>query len=123
MKTFVAGVVIAISSVLALGGCAASDSGNEIIGPITVELDELQGESVELSLDRVLNINVGDRDVESITVNIEDSKIAEVFEGTDDGSAQFNPGVRPLAVGTTSVTVTSDAGDLDPVSFELVVTE
>lgn len=91
--------------------------------PVSVMVDELGGQTVDVPLDSVLNINVGDADVTAFTATIDDPAIAEFQPGEDDGSAQFNPGVRPLAVGQTAVTLIDESGGLDPVEFVLRVTE
>jgi hypothetical protein len=118
MKRILVGAAVAVGAMIGLVGCSSS-----VVGPVTVELDQLQGETVDVSLDRTLNINVGDSDVESFTVVVEDTKVAKAIAGVDDGSAQFNPGVEPVAVGTTTVTVTDKNGDLDPIDFVLNVAE
>ena len=109
-------------SVLALGACGPSMLDPvPVPAPVTVELSELDGQTVDVPLDSLLNINTGEFEVTAVTVTIDDPEVAEFVPGDDDGSAQFNPGVRPLAMGQTSVTVTHEQGEFDPVEFVLNV--
>jgi len=87
-------------------------------------IDELEGQTVDVPLDSVLNINVGDADVTAFTAIIRrpvDRRSSR--RGRTTGASQFNPGVRPLAVGETAVTLTDETGKLDPIEFVLRVTE
>lgn len=122
MKRKLMAATVLLGIALATAGCAEPIL-DPIPAPVTVELDELAGTTVEVPLGSLLNINVGDRDVASITAEIGDSGIAEFVPGYDDGSALFNPGVRPLAVGETTVTLRNLEGELDPVEFVLTVPE
>lgn len=108
--------------VLGLSACGPTII-DPVPAPVSVMIDELDGQTVDVPLDSVLNINVGDADVTAFTATIDDPAIAEFQPGEDDGSARFNPGVRPLAVGETAVTITDESGGLDPIEFVLRVTE
>ena len=122
MMTRFAGAVLSLGVVLGLAACGPSIL-DPVPAPVSVMIDELEGQTVDVPLDSVLNINVGDADVTAFTAIIDDPSIAAFQAGEDDGSAQFNPGVRPLAVGETAVTLTDETGKLDPIEFVLRVTE
>ncbi|GHF05712.1 hypothetical protein [Pseudolysinimonas yzui] len=121
MNRLAVGLAAVVVAMLTLTGCAPPIL-DPVPAPVTVELDELAGQTVDVPLDSLLNINVDGFDVTSVTAVIDDPDIAEFVPGSDDGSAQFNPGVRPLAVGQTSVTLTHDEDAFDPVEFVLNVT-
>lgn len=121
MNRRVAGLTAIVVAVLTLTACAPPIL-DPVPAPVTVEWNELVGQTVDVPLDSLLNINVGEFDVTSVTAVIDDPDIAEFVPGSDDGSAQFNPGVRPLAVGQTSVTLTHDEDAFEPVEFVLNVT-
>lgn len=56
----------------------------------------------------MININTGDLAVDSYTAEIADPSILEFVQGMkEDGGATFNPGLKPLKVGTTEVTMTN----------------
>jgi hypothetical protein len=127
-------IALAAAAVLAasLSACAggSSDSsgtdepiGGDVIAPVTVEANDLQGEEVELVVGQVLNINTGDLAVDSYTGEVADAKVAEFTPGRTDGSAEFNPGVTALAVGSTEVTMTNEQGGIQPLVFTVVVSE
>ncbi len=125
MKRRGVGLVLVGVVVMGLVACGPSSPDpilDPVPAPVTVVLDELGGQTVEVPLESVLNINVGDLEVTSVTATIEDPSVAEFSPGSDDGSAQFNPGVVPLAVGQTLVTLTHESGAFEPVEFTLVVT-
>jgi carbohydrate-selective porin OprB len=107
----------AASIVLGLTACAATPA----VAPITVEVGDLQGETVQVPLNSMLNINTGDLDVDSYTAEIADTSIAEFVEGRDDGSATFNPGLKPLKVGETEVVLKNEDGGIQNVTFTLEV--
>ncbi|MDR6198646.1 hypothetical protein QE374_000555 [Microbacterium sp. SORGH_AS428] len=127
----VAGAAVVTASLL-MAGCAAAASssptgdptpiGGDIVAPVTMSAGELQGESVDLVVGQTLNIDTGDLAVDSYTGAVADGDVAEFVAGKDDGSATFNPGVRALAAGTTSVTMTNKDGGIQPLEFTVVVT-
>lgn len=116
------GAVVAVGAVLGLAGCAPPML-DPIPAPVTVELDELEGRTVDVPLGSLLNIAVGELDVTSVSGVVGDPQVAEFVPGFDDGSAQFNPGVRPLSVGQTEVTLTVSGDDDGRVEFVLNVTK
>lgn len=126
-------IALAAAAVLAasLSACAGGGSnggadepiGGDIVAPITMEANDLQGAEVELVVGQVLNINTGDLAVDSYTGEVSDTKVAEFTPGKDDGSAQFNPGVTALAPGSAEVTMTNEQGGIQPLQFTVTVTE
>lgn len=65
----------------------------------------------------------GDLAVDSYTAEIDDSTIVEFVQGRTDGSAEFNPGFKPLKVGSTEVTMTNEQGGIRPLTFTIEVTQ
>lgn len=108
-----------VSAVVGLSACAPTP----VIAPVTVSANDLQGDTVELVVGQVLNINTGDLAVDSYTAEIADSAILEFVQGREDGSATFNPGFTALAVGETDVTMTNDQGGIQPLEFTVKVSE
>lgn len=95
--------------------------GSDVVAPVTEDLDALEGATIDLRVGQVLNINTGDLAVDSISGEVEDPDIAEFTAGSDDGSAQFNPGVTALAEGTTTVVLFDDDDSTEDISFLLNV--
>jgi hypothetical protein len=110
---------IAVSVVVSLTACGVTPA----VAPITVSVNDLQGETVEVPLNTVLNINTGDLAVDSYTAEIADESIAEFVQGREDGDAMYNPGFKPLKVGETDVTMTNDQGGIQPLEFTIKVVQ
>jgi hypothetical protein len=101
---------------------SATASSNSVLPPIIVELADAEGTTVEVPLDNVVDLVTGDDDsVTAWTAKIADESIVEFVPGKDDGSAQFNPGLTPLAEGTTDVVLTNSETD-STVAFTVTVT-
>lgn len=117
--------VLALSTTLAACGSNAAEEpiGGDVIAPVTMEANDLQGAEVELLVGQTLNINTGDLAVDSYTGEVADPSVAEFSPGRNDGSAEFNPGVVALAVGSTGVTMTNEQGGIQPLEFTVVVAE
>ncbi|WP_431031168.1 hypothetical protein [Plantibacter sp. RU18] len=100
------------------GRSSASDAG--VIAPVIVQLADQDGRTVSVGLGNVVDLVAVDP--KAWTAKITDPSIAEFVAGGTRGGATFNPGVQPLAVGTTEVTLTNDSDDTTVV-FTLEVTE
>jgi hypothetical protein len=106
-----------------LSGCASTPGDGNVITPVVQSADDLQGATVDLKVGQVLDITTGDLAVDSYTGKVEDTSVAEFTAGRDDGSAQFNPGVKGLAPGTTQVVLSNSDGGIQDVTFEVTVSE
>lgn len=113
----VGAAAVALASALALAGCATTP----VVAPVTVSANDLQGDTVKVALNQVLNITTGDLAVDSYTAEIADPSIAEFVQGRVEGSATFNPGFQPLKVGSTEVTMTNEQGGIQPLQFTIEV--
>jgi hypothetical protein len=126
-------VLAAGGLVLALVACGSDDDGDgdsgaaptaddsaSTIGPVVVGVASADGSTVETTLERVIDLDVGDTDVTAWSATVGDPAILTFVAGTDDGSATFNPGLTPTAAGSTTVTLTD--GDTT-VEFTVVVSE
>ncbi|WP_147305803.1 hypothetical protein [Subtercola boreus] len=97
------------------------NAGAGVIAPVIADLSSIDGSTVTVPLDNVVVLESGDVKVTVWTGSVSDPQVAEFVAGMDDGSATFNPGIQPLAVGGTSVSVTdSDTGEV--LTFDLEVT-
>lgn len=113
--------LITVTAVLALGltGCAPTP----VVAPIIVNVGDLQGKTIEVPVNSLLDINTGDLAVDSYTAEIADTSVASFVQGKKDGSATFNPGIKPLKVGETEVTLTNEQGGIQAVTFTVDVTK
>lgn len=107
---------------LAVGLSACAQQETPVIAPVTEDVGDLQGTTVDLIVGQALNINTGDLAVDSYTGTVEDTTVAEFVAGRTDGSATFNPGVTALAEGTTKVVLSNSDGGIQDVTFTVDVT-
>lgn len=108
-----AAIVLAATSVLA--GCSSA----EALPPVIVQIDEIDGTTVEVDEGGAVDL-VAD-DVMAWSAEIDDPEVVGFVPGDDDGSATFNPGLEAKSAGDSGVTLeNSETGD--SVSFEVVVT-
>ncbi len=115
---------IALFTAAALSGCSASTptpSSSDVVAPITKSANDLQGATVQLPTNTILNIDTGSLPVDSYTAAIGDPSIASFTQGHTDGGASFNPGIQPLKVGETQVTLTNAQGGIQPLVFTVDV--
>lgn len=118
LKTLRAGAVaLALASALALAACAPTP----VVAPVTVTANDLQGETVKVAINQVLNINTGDLAVDSYTAEVADESIVEFVPGAIDAHMSTNPGFKPLKVGETEVTMTNEDGGIQPLQFTIEV--
>lgn len=108
----------ALTAAVGLAGCAPTP----VVAPVTVDVGDLQGKTIEVPIDSLLNIKTGDLAVDSYSAKIADESIASFVQGRTDGSATFNPGLKPLKVGETDVTLSNANGGIQNVEFTLKVT-
>ncbi len=115
--------VLAVTVALLIAAPLTACATTPVIAPETMDVNELQGATVELLVGQVLNMTTGSLAVDSYTAKIADSSIAEFVQGNDDGSAVFNPGITALKVGETSVTMTNAQGGIQPLEFTVKVSK
>src|ERR1700712_3843525 len=105
---------IALSAIIGLSACASSP----VVAPIVVNTGDIQGTTVTVPLNSTVDLNTGSLAVDSYTATIADPTIPSFVQGKTDG-AKFNPGLKPLKVGTTQVTLANKDGGIQDVVFTL----
>ncbi|MFB2556850.1 hypothetical protein [Herbiconiux liangxiaofengii] len=128
--TSVVAAALVVGAALTLTACTGTSSttpetpiGGDIVAPVTMAANDLQGATVDLVVGQVLNITTGDLATDSYTGEVADTDVATFVPGTTGGSAETNPGVTADAAGETEVTMTNAQGGIQPLSFTVVVTE
>ncbi|MDY0909946.1 hypothetical protein [Microbacterium sp. CFBP9034] len=107
------------AAILGLGACTSP--AGPVIAPITRDVGSLQGETVELVVGQALNIDTGDLDVTSYEGEVADPAIAEFVAGRESYGAVYNPGVKALAEGTTTVVLSDSDAATEDVTFTVEV--
>lgn len=106
----------------ALAACSSTPSDGPVLPPIIVNVNDLQGTTVDLPIDTVLVINTESLATDSYTAEVADGSIVKFVQGTTGGSAETNPGFEPLKEGSTEVTLTNAQGGIQPLQFTIEVT-
>ena len=112
--------LVLVASLAALNGCASSQP---VIAPVTRDAGDLQGETVELEVGQVLDIDTGDLAVDSYSGVVSDPSVASFTAGREEGGTTYNPGVEGLAEGTTQVVLSNDDGGIQDVTFTVEVSD
>lgn len=86
-----------------------------------MSVNELPGETIDLVVGQVLNINTDSLAVDSYSAEISDPAVAEFVQGRNDGSAEYNPGLTALAEGRTDIVLTNTQGSIQPLEFTVLV--
>ncbi|RXZ49275.1 hypothetical protein ESP57_10145 [Agromyces fucosus] len=110
---------------LLLAGCSAGSGtgtgADTLPAPVVVEIADIEGETIEVVDGNVIDLTGDDETYAEWDAEIEDPSIVEFTPGRDDGSAQFNPGLTALAVGSTAVTLeNSETGETVAFTVEVV---
>ncbi len=106
---------VSILGVTVLAGCSSSDETatdtatssetSQLLPPVIITADQVDaaavvGDMIDIVVDDPVNT----------TIAVDNADVLEITQGTDDGSALFNPGAKALAAGTATITVTHPDG-------------
>lgn len=121
VKVFAASAGVLVFSGCATGGGGADGSADaSALPPVIVELDTVDGTTVEVPEGGSVDLTGDDETFTMWTADIEDPEVVEFVPGREDGSAQFNPGLTAKSVGETEVTLDNDVSG-DSVTFTVEV--
>ena len=111
--------VIAVAAVaLTLSACTQPAP---VVAPVVMDVGDLPGETVELVVGQVLDIDTGSLAVDSYSGEVEDESVAEFTAGREEGGTTYNPGVTALAEGSTEVVLSNSDGGIQDVTFTVEV--
>src|SRR5215207_6946003 len=108
---------------LALAGCSSgggSPGESSALPPVIVDLEEVDGTTVQVDEGGSIDQTGDDETFTEWSADIADPSIVEFVPGSDDGDAQFNPGLTATSVGETEVTL-DNASSGDTVTFTVEV--
>jgi hypothetical protein len=115
-KLWAAAAIVALT--VGLSACAQN---GPVIAPVTMDANDLQGATVDLVVGQVLNINTGDLAVDSYSGEVADPSVAEFVKGYEQYGTTYNPGVKALAEGSTSVVLSNSDGGIQDLTFTIDV--
>lgn len=124
ITTILGSLVIVSAAALGLAACSSPSEpdGKNVIAPVSMDANDLQGKTVDLVVGQVLNINTGDLKTDSYSGTVADTKIATFSPGSEKEGLVLNPGVEAVAIGETAVTLKNSNGGIQPLEFTVKVT-
>lgn len=119
-----AGLAVAALS-FGLIGCSNGEDtiGGDVMAPVTMKVNDLQGASVDLVVGQVLNIDTESLAVDSYQAEVTPSGVVDFTQGETDGDAEMNPGFTGVKAGSAEVTMVNEQGGIQPLEFTITVTE
>jgi hypothetical protein len=99
----------------------SSESSTPVAEPAVMDLDELEGETVTLKVGETLDINTGTQPSDVYTGDVENPDVVEFIPGAETTLATFNPGVKALKTGSSTVVLTNAEDRSEPVTFTVTV--
>lgn len=123
VTTIISTLAIVSAAALGLSACSspAEPDGKNVIAPVSMDANDLQGETIDLVVGQVLNINTGDLKTDSYSGTVADTKVATFSQGSAKEGLVLNPGVEAVAVGETAVTMKNSNGGIQPLEFTVKV--
>ena len=124
--------VAAIASLATFGlsACAApapapepiqSAIGGDIVAPIELNYQDIDGQTLELVVGQVVNINYGGINDGEITVSISDPKVVEYSAAAYENDTQFSAGLKALSAGESTVTFTFAGEDPKELNIQVLL--
>lgn len=108
-----------------MSGCspAASPNTSQVITsdsliPISVELSNLDGSTINAVMGSVIYISTGNVQNKDLVADIDDTSVATFVKGKADASVTTAPSIKILKTGSTKVSLTYPEGK---VTFQIIV--
>lgn len=123
-------VVAAIASVATFGlsACATpapeptqSSIGGDIVAPIEINYQDIDGQTLSLVVGQVVNINYGGINDGEIEVSISDKKVVEYSAASYENDTQFSAGLLALSGGDSTVTLTFAGEDPKELNIQVLL--
>jgi hypothetical protein len=121
-------VAIAASASFGLAACATpapepteSSIGGDIVAPIELNYQEIDGQTIELVVGQVININYGGINDGEITVDISDPNVVEYTDATFEEDVQYSAGLLALSGGESTVTFTFAGEDPKELNIQVLL--
>lgn len=102
---------------LGLAGCASPAPepapepteeviGGDVVAPIELNYQDINGQTIELVVGQVINIDYGGINAGEVTVEVADPAVVEYTDAKFEDGVQFSAGLTALSGGETKVTFT-----------------
>ena len=125
-----AAAVAAIATVATFGLSACSTPapeptqsaiGGDIVAPIEINYQDIDGQTISLVVGQVVNINYGGINDGEITVAISDKKVVEYSAAAYENDTQFSAGLLALSGGESTVTFTFAGEDPKELNIQVLL--
>lgn len=108
---------LALIAGLGLAGCASPAPepapepteeviGGDVVAPIELNYQDINGQTIELVVGQVINIDYGGINSGEITVDISDPAVVEYTDAKFENDVQYSAGLTALSGGESTVTFT-----------------
>jgi len=108
--------VIALAAALSLSACAPEPApqpeptdtviGGDIVAPIELSYQDINGQTIDLVVGQVINIDYGGINSGEITVDVSDTNVVEYTDANFVDGVQYSAGLTALSGGESTVTFT-----------------
>ena len=95
--------------------------GGDIVAPIELNYQDIDGQTLELVVGQVVNINYGGINDGEITVAISDPKVVEYSAAAYENDTQFSAGLKALSAGESTVTFTFAGEDPKELNIQVLL--
>jgi hypothetical protein len=125
-----AAAVAAIATVATFGLSACSTPapeptqsaiGGDIVAPIEINYQDIDGQTISLVVGQVVNINYGGINDGEITVVVSDPKVVEYSAAAYENDTQFSAGLLALSGGESTVTFTFAGEDPKELNIQVLL--
>ena len=122
--------VVAIAATASFGLVACSTPapaptetaiGGDIVAPIELNYQDIDGQTLELVVGQVVNINYGGINDGEITVLVSDPKVVEYSAAAYENDTQFSAGLKALSGGESTVTFTFAGEDPRELNIQVLL--
>ena len=124
----VAVVAIAATASFGLSACATpapepteTAIGGDIVAPIELNYQDIDGQTLELVVGQVVNINYGGINDGEIEVSISDPKVVEYSPAAYENDTEFSAGLLALSGGESTVTFTFAGEDPRELNIQVLL--
>ena len=121
-------VAIAATASFGLSACATpapepteTAIGGDIVAPIEINYQEIDGQTLELVVGQVVNINYGGINDGEVEVAISDPKVVEYSAAAYENDTQFSAGLLALSGGESTVTFTFAGEDPRELNIQVLL--
>lgn len=121
-------VAIAAAASFGMSACATpapepteTTIGGDIVAPIELNYQDIDGQTLELVVGQVVNINYGGINDGEVEVAISDPKVVEYSAAAYENDTQFSAGLLALSGGESTVTFTFAGEDPRELNIQVLL--